>query len=178
MINNSVQSFPHQFFINIDWKNMLFISFCVKLVSRLTNLFSDCDSSWIFDKILYKKLNFFLNYYLSSLYCSRRPWDCVTNTITTNASRPCKESDLAHSFNVSFYIRLYLYLLPPLQSDPVIPIRQVEAHVHLAFLAIVLIILLLKYSAYLFHIRNLNRRMEIAHILFFIVILITTGVYA
>jgi len=64
------------------------------------------------------------------------------------------------------------------ESDPAVLVRFAESHAHIAFLAIVLIILIVKYSLYLFHMKPLNRRMEIAHLLFFIVILITTGLYA
>ena len=64
------------------------------------------------------------------------------------------------------------------QSDPAVLVRFAESHAHIAFLAIVLIILIVKYSLYLFHMKPLNRRMEIAHLLFFLVILITTGLYA
>jgi len=64
------------------------------------------------------------------------------------------------------------------KSDPAIHYRQVVPHMHLTMLAIILIVLILKYSFYIFHLRNLNRRMEIAHILFFIVIVITTGFYS
>jgi len=64
------------------------------------------------------------------------------------------------------------------ESDPAVRYRFAEPHAHLAFLAIILVILIIKYSAYLFYWRNINRRMEIAHLLFFLVILITTGFYA
>jgi len=68
-------------------------------------------------------------------------------------------------------------LICAVESDPDISTRSWSPHMHIFFLSVVLIILLVKYALYFFYCFPLNRKWEIAHILFFLVLLTTSVCY-